>query len=236
MKKRPPIDGWTPSHVSTVRAAAEQNDTKALTTLGILYRDGLASDRYGQLVTRDARLARRYLERAARNGDPEALCALADTISAHAQSGSVSRAARLYRRAFRTGNATAAYNLACLYQNAGRHALSVRWFRLAKAAGDRTAEFQLALAELYGLGVRRNPIAAARKLETISAKRVVVWPDSAGVDVQAMLILSEELMRGWLLPRDFDASISWLRRAAKRGSLTAKAMLREYEMTTYIKQ
>lgn len=236
MKQRPPIDEWTPKQVKAVRAAAQRNDTDALTTLGILYRDGLKTARFGEIVPRNMRLARMYIERASRQRDPDALCLLADMLSSQTRSATVSRAINLYRKAHRAGSATAAYNLACLYQRAARYSSSVRWFRIAQAAGDPAAAFQIALAELYGLGVKRNPVSAARKLEVLSREHGDFWPDSIGYNVQSMLVLANALINGWLLPRDFNAGLSWIRKAAKRGSVSARAMLEEYGMTQYVRQ
>lgn len=70
------------------------------------------------------------------------------------------KAARPYRAAFRLGDATAAYNLACTYQNLGEHRAVVRWYRRTLAAGDLSALWPLAEAELYGLGTERDAVDA----------------------------------------------------------------------------
>ena len=139
------------------------------------------------------------------------------------------RGEALYRRAFRLGQATAAYNLAVTYKTRGRYRDAVAWFRRAHAAGDPSAILDLALAELHGQGTRRNVRGALAKLGQAAEATETTWyPRSRGENVRAMVHIARVLREGWLVPRDFDASQRWLRRAASWGSATATAIMDEW--------
>src|SRR4051812_47078227 len=113
----------------------------------------------------------------------------------------------------------------CRRSTRRRHRDAVRWYRRAHAAGDPSALLQLGCAELYGLGTRRDPVAAMKKLRTAAASRTKYWPSSTGENVEAMIVIAQTLLDGWLLPRNYNEGIRWLRRAAKWDSAIAKAML-----------
>ena len=207
---------WPRTHadVERLRVAASVDERAALVTLAVLYDEGTARDRSGHfLVRRDRRRARTYWKRAARLGDPAAITVLADdlTRSAH-RPKALAQAERLYRRAFRLGYATAAENLAVTYRNLGRHRDAVRWYRRAEAAGSETAAVEVARAELYGLGTRRNARAAFARLEPLARKRLG-WNN--WLRVEAMQLMADALSNGWLVPRDPARADAWLRRAAK---------------------
>jgi hypothetical protein len=156
------------------------------------------------------------------------MCARADALSrraARTRPAAIAEAERLYRASFRGGYATAGYNLACLYRVLGRHREAVRWYRRAHAAGDPSALLQIGLAELYGVGTTRDPVAAFAKLRRMARSRTVYAPAAHGENVEAMLILASALQDGWLLPHDYHASQRWLRRASAWGSPTARAIL-----------
>lgn len=140
--------------------------------------------------------------------------------------GQLDQAARLYRQAFRLGDTTAGYNLACTYQNVGEWRLAVRWFRKVLAAGDRSALMPLALAELSGTGTRRDVSAAMKKLEVVASGGS--W--FAAIErEEAMLRMAQCLREGWLVIRDYSAALRWLRRAARVGSAAAAGLLRDLE-------
>ncbi len=134
----------------------------------------------------------------------------------------------LYRRAFRIGEATAAYNLAFTYKLRGRYREAVAWWRRAHAAGDPSAILDLALAELHGQGTRRNVRGALAKLRQAANATETKWfPRSSGENVRAMIHLARVYGEGWLVPRDLAESVRWLRRAAEWDSAIATAMLVE---------
>ncbi|NVB77619.1 MAG: sel1 repeat family protein [Kofleriaceae bacterium] len=198
-------------------------------TLGEHYREGLVGKGGAVLVRRDLRAARRCLERAAALGDTDGMSSLASLLADERPTAStLKRAAALYRTAYRNGNTTAAYNLAVLHKRHGRHRLAVAWFERAYRAGDPSALLQLGLAELYGVGTPRNGAAGIAKLEAMANSTTKYWPRSTGENVEAMLVLADTLMRGWLVPRDYETAIAWLQRAASWDNATAKTILREH--------
>ncbi len=111
----------------------------------------------------------------------------------------LARAEKLYRRAFRLGNPTAADNLAATYQNLGRYRDAVRWHRRAAEAGSATAPLELARAELYGVGTRRNSRAAFVTLRRLVRQRLG-WNN--WLRIEAMQLMADSLMNGWLVRRD----------------------------------
>ncbi len=227
-EERPPLpDDWTPAHVDALRAAAKQDDAGALAQLGDMYRDGWRRSDGTVLVRRDRKAAKRYLERAAALGDAEAMYVLAGLlVEDHRDARTFERAVALYKRAFHAGESTAAYNLAVAYKKRQRYREAFRWFQRAHEAGDPSALLQLARAELYGIGIKRDPSAALTKLRRMANSRTTYWPASGGENVEAMLIIADALMEGWLLPRDFNEGVRWLRRAASWGNATAIALLK----------
>jgi TPR repeat protein len=162
------------------------------------------------------------LERAVAAGDRDSMLELANKRSS--QRAGVARAIVLYRAAFRLGEPTAAFNLACTYQNLGRYREAVAWYRRADAAGDISAGFELARAELYGLGTRRNVRGAFARLERLAARPTRYWPRNSD-RIEAILVMADALITGWPVRRDYRKGRRWLARAAALGSDIAKAML-----------
>jgi uncharacterized protein len=157
----------TRDDVAALERAAATDDADALVTLAVLYEDGDARDASGKLLARrDRARARKYYERAADLGSPAAITVIADGLTKKGHGAkALAEAERLYRRAFRLGYDTAAENLAATYQNFGRYHDAVRWYRRAEAAGSPTAPLELARAELYGTGTRRDARRAFVRLE-----------------------------------------------------------------------
>lgn len=203
----------TRAEIDALRKLAEADDREALALLAVVYEDG-ARDATGRLlVRRDARRARMYWARAAQLGDPDAITRTADYLVPRGHgSKALSQAEKLYRQAFRLGSYTAADNLAATYQNLGRYRDAVRWLRRADAAGSPTAALEIARAELYGIGTRRNPRSAFLRLERLARQRLG-WNN--WLRVEAMQLMADALINGWLVRRDYARAETWLRRAAK---------------------
>jgi len=228
-RDRPPLPSdWKPDNVGALRKLAQRDDADALVNLGVLSEEGLRHPDGTVLVRRNLREARRCFERAVQLGDAGGMESLATFLSRPgARASDILRAERLYRRSFRAGNTTAAYNLAVTYKRLGRYRDAFRWFQRAHEAGDPSALLQLGLAELYGVGTKQDPVAALAKLRRMARSRVKYWPASTGENVDAMLAIARAFLEGWFLPQDYDEGQQWLRRAAEWGSETAKAMLAE---------
>jgi uncharacterized protein len=204
----------TREEVDGLHKAAAADDRDALTTLAVLYEEGTARDRSNKLlVRRDRRRGRSYWERAAQLGDPVAITVIADNLTPRGHSArALAQAEKLYHRAFRLGYDTAAENLAATYRNLGRYRDAVRWYRRAADAGSPTAPLELARAELYGTGTRRDVRAAFARLERL-ARQGLGWNN--WLRIEAMQLMADALMNGWLVRRDYAQAESWLRRAAK---------------------
>lgn len=204
----------TREDIDGLRKAAAADDREALVTLAVLHDEGTARDGKGKLlVKRDRRRARTYLERAAQLGDPAAITLMADNLTPRGHSArALAQAEKLYRRAFRLGYDTAAENLAATYQNLGRYRDAVQWYRRAESAGSPTATLEIARAELYGTGTRRNASAAFVRLERLARQRLG-WNN--WLRVEAMQLMADALMKGWLVRRDFARGEALLREAGK---------------------
>jgi len=213
----PKTKPWWPStrvEVEALRKAAAIDDRDALAKLGVLYDEGSARDTDGRLlVKRNRRRARECYARAAELGDPASITVMADNLTLRGHGArALAQAEQLYRRAFRLGHVTAGENLAAVYLNLGRCRDAVRWYRRAEAAGSPTASLEVARAELYGLGTRRDVRSAFIRLERLARQRLG-WNN--WLRIEAMQVMADALMNGWLVRRDFARGEAWLRQAAK---------------------
>ncbi len=154
--------------------------------------------------------------------DADALQAQADRLTPSPRTRA--EGIRLYRKAYRLGSHTAAFNLAITYRTLGDHRAAVRWFRRAVIAGDPSASMEVARAELYGLGTRRDVPAVFAKLRAIAAAATIMVPRN--IDrIRALLLMADALEWGCLARIDDPASRRLVRRAARLGSTVAKQLL-----------
>lgn len=203
----------TREEVEVLERAAATDDRDALAKLAVLYDEGSRDTDGRLLVKRNRRRARECYRRAAELGDPAAITVMADELTPRGHPPrALAQAEKLYRRAFRLGYDTAAENLAAVYLNLGRRRDAVRWYRRVEAAGSPTAALEVARAELYGLGTRRAARSAFTKLERLARQRLG-WNN--WVRVEAMQLMADALMNGWLVRRDYTRGAAWLRQAAK---------------------
>ncbi len=215
----------TKEYFDLLRKLADLGDRDALTDLGSFLREGYQDSRGQVLIRQDPKASMQCYLLAAALGDTYAMIAVADSLASTGKKGALAEAENLYKLAFKLGDAMAAFNLACTYQNLGKYSEAVRWFQRCLKAGDLGALMPLAYAELYGVGLRKNVSAAFDKLRRIArgGKHFCQFDQE-----EAMLTMADALRNGWLVPRDFDAAIVWLRRAAKLGSAAAKGMLEDF--------
>ena len=75
-----------------------------------------------------------------------------------------------------------------------------------------SALIEVARAELYGVGTRRDARAAFVKLRRLARQRLG-WNN--WMRIEAMQLMADALMNGWLVRRDYAQGEEWLRRAAK---------------------
>lgn len=105
----------------------------------------------------------------------------------------------------------AAENLAATYLNRGRHRDAVHGFVAPTLPVLVARRSRFARAELYGIGTRRNVRAAFTKLERIAGQKLG-WNN--WLRVEAMQIMADALINGWLVTRDYTRGEVLLRRAA----------------------
>ena len=211
----------------TLDALADQDDVGALKILAMYSGEGLKGPDGTIHIRRSAAAANRYYERAAALGDAGAITVIADVLTKHGGRAELRRGVVMYRRAIRKGYVTAMHNLAVTYLNAGLHTEAVRWFRRAATdpnEPDESALLEVARAELYGLGTRRNAHTAIQKLEKIARSKSWYYPANS-MQHEAMIVLGDAYVHGWFVPRDYDRGMRWLKRAARSGSKLAEALL-----------
>lgn len=80
-----------------------------------------------------------------------------------------------------------------------------------RGCGAPTASLEVARAELYGLGTRRNARSALARLERLARQRLG-WNN--WLRIEAMNLMADALMNGWLVRRDFARGEAWLRQAS----------------------
>lgn len=135
-------------------------------------------------------------------------------------------ARRLYRAAFRAGDQVAGINLAVSYQQTGEVRAAYQWYVRVLETDDRSVLLEIAKAELYGRGARRNIPRALARLQQIVRDRRGRWTTQFDRE-QAMVILGRTYLEGWLVGRDWPRARRWLQRAERLGSEEAAGLLRD---------
>ncbi len=202
--------------VSLLLQAAAFDDASALSDLGMLYRDGVVDSRGKAILRPDQARSVKCFRRAAELGNSSAMVDVGHSLRGRA-------GLRWYRRAFRFGDSRAASSIAVTYQDLGRPADAVRWFRRAVATGETACLLELAQAELFGIGTKRNVPAAIRKLQTLAKGG---WISQLSQET-AMRWLAEIYSQGWLVCRNWKLARRWLAKASKLGSAAASGLLQD---------
>jgi TPR repeat protein len=199
--------------VELFEKAANAGHARAQLNLGILYLRG-------QGVPRDLIQARAWLEKAAAGGDPQALYALARTLSesgADVPGADPVRAADLYRKAAEKGHALAGlrYGLA-LSEGVGIKRdlpAAQRWLMQARENG--VPEAALALGDMAA----RTPASRDKAANERIVQSALSWYDvaaQAGVP-SAQFKLANAYFAGVGVPRDPSQAMLWYSRAAQQG-------------------
>lgn len=132
-------------YVKFLKSAIRYGNATAQEHLGAWYLEGIKTSDGQTVLRRSPRRAVALLTQAASAGSRPAMFRLACCY--HDGEG-VSRdhalAARWYRRAYRMGDSTAAWNLAILYRQSGRKRLSDEWFWRAADGGEPAAIVEVA--------------------------------------------------------------------------------------------
>jgi TPR repeat protein len=217
----------TKEYFALLTRLADLGDPDALTDLGSFLHEGYRDKQGRILIRQDEKAAMQCYLLAATMGNTYAMIAVADSLSATRKKDALKEAESLYKLAFKLGDVLGAYNLACTYLDQHKHSEAVRWFKVCLKKGDLSALLPLAYAELYGLGTSRDAKAALDKFRRVARG----GRDFCQFDQEeAMMAMAETYRNGWFVPRDFDAAIGWLQRAAKLGSAAAQGLLTDLNM------
>jgi TPR repeat protein len=198
--------------VELFEKAAAAGHARAQLNLGILYFRG-------QGVPRDLIQARAWLEKAAAGGDPQAMYALARTMSeSTAQAGADPvRAADLYRRAAEKGHVLAGlrYGLALSEGNGVKRdpLAAQRWLIQAQESG--LPEAALALGDMAA----RTPASRDKATNEKIVQSALSWYQvaaQAGVP-SGQFKLANAYFAGVGVPRDPAQALLWYSRAAQQG-------------------
>ena len=116
------------------------------------------------------------------------------------------------------------FNLAVTLLRHRQHEAAVRIFRsLAKSSSFAVeASLELAKAQLFGLGTKRDVGGAIKKLRFVARSTRPVTQFSRET---AMVMLADLHLHGWAVRRDYRAAVRWLRRAEAIGSASAQGLL-----------
>ncbi|QGM97869.1 SEL1-like repeat protein [Methylocystis parvus] len=144
-----------PDATNVIKSLAQQGDASAQYELAVRYADGRG-------VSRDAKTAAQWFEKAAEQGLAPAQYRLGSLyekgIGVERDYG---RARKYYQSAAEAGNARAMHNLAVLLAEGGAggkpdYAAAAQWFVRAADLGVRDSQFNLAILYARGLGVSQS--------------------------------------------------------------------------------
>lgn len=217
-----PPERLTLSTLRQLEARADTGDADALETLAMHHRDGARDGRGRVIIKEDKHHAMALFRRAAEAGLAGAMTSLATILD---DEGETREALRWYRRAARRGDLLATLNLGTLHKREGRLRLAVSWYQRAAQQGDASAMLELALAELYGTGRRRN---RGRALKTLA--RLYGFPEGELTPFereQICIAIARAHLEGWLAAQDWKTAKAWLARGRALGSAEADGLLRD---------
>ncbi|MGJ3263617.1 MAG: tetratricopeptide repeat protein [Salinarimonas sp.] len=210
----------TAFHRATQRLERDPDDAAAMTLLGELYSQGLG-------VPQDVARAADWYRLAARQGDPNALFALAMIAIEGQGDGAGGREAveadrregrALLERAAEAGHSRAAYNLALILLGSAEQADIARAAELMRTAAQADvapAQHALGVLHAQGRGVEEDPIAATAWFARAARNG----------DVAGMVEYAVALFNGDGIAPDEARAAHWFREAAFRGNAVAQNRL-----------
>jgi TPR repeat protein len=194
------------------RLPAEQGDADAQSFLGYFYANGIG-------VTKDIKEARKWLRKAAEQGEVKAQYNLALSYD---EAQDYKSAVEWYRRAAQQGFVWAQFKLGKKYFHGKGVAVSkkkaTKWYRLAAEQGLAAAQGSLGEILLY-----RSADAVRDQKEGASWLRKAAEQE----DVHAQFNLGKAYALGWGVAHDKRNALKWLAKAAEHGHMAAQFMLGE---------
>lgn len=150
-------------HIAALVRQISMGSVDAMEELGVIYQNGMR-DSHGRCVVRPRpRVAVRLMTRAAKRGckSVSANIGFAYDIGSGVRKNRQT-ALKWYRRAWRTGDSTAATNSATVHRDANNLRLAFKWYMKAAEKGRGDEALDLGYCYQYGIGVRPNLNAAKR--------------------------------------------------------------------------
>jgi uncharacterized protein len=214
----------TKAELDELKKASAAGDPEAIWSLAQCHEDGVVDARGRQLVRRDPRKAVELYRKGAALGHAESMNGLAVLLSSGAGvRKDLREALRWETRGARAGDAVAAENAGISCKQLGNHRAAVRWFRRAIAMGNESGLLELAKAQLWAQGTRRNVAQALVNLQQVTtSKWVSEWERE-----EARLLLAYVHLDGWLVPRSYRDAVRWFREAKRHGSVVARDLLQD---------
>jgi TPR repeat protein len=180
--------------VTLLSQHARAGDAEAAWYLGTLHQDGFFDAGGARVLARSPRRAAELYRLGVARGHTSSMVNLATLLwSGRGVARDGNAALRLELRAARLGAVSAIHNVAIIsYRQLGKHRTAYRWFLRAAKVGARPW-LDLARAQLFGLGTRRDVRAAVRTLrraerdagisegERQEARALLAWLDLDGV-------------------------------------------------------
>lgn len=212
--------------LSSLRLRASEGDIEAMTDLGLYYETGIKDVDGKWILTPSRQEAAKLLEEAATNGSIDAMLSIANILDTNKSTKSDRDKALMWlKKAARLGSGAAAYNIGITYRDVGKYRLSVTWFQKAIDMSEHSALLELAYAEMYGLGLKRDVKNAFRKLQKLTRLSGVLTSEKE----EACILAARLLLEGWLVPRSIEKARQWLKRAENTSSTQARAILEDLQ-------
>lgn len=208
-------------------SATKADDGEVIWELAAAYEDGVVDNKGVVLLEKNPKRAAELYYRGVKLGNVGCMVNLANLLArGRGVRRDIRAALRLEILAARKGDPGGAFNAGISYKKLRDFRKSLRWFRQAEVMGNDSARLEIAKAQLYGLGTKRNVREAIGNLKAVvDARRC-----SAGESEEACLLLAYLYIDGWLVPRAHRRSIQWLTEAQKKGSTIASAAIRDPPM------
>lgn len=145
---------------------AQHGDSDAQWEVGYYHEHG-ANVLGRDVVQKNRAGALHWYTLAAESGNSDAQLSLSNLLSDRADGGNFKEAIYWANKAIAQGNASAAFNLGCIYRDLKKPNLAFKAYQRALSMGDRQALLQIGLCQLLGVGTKQDLAAAATSFNTV---------------------------------------------------------------------